>query len=208
MKPSVDAVWRPMTIQSAVGVNQCKYGIEQSYKRIYGVSRTKDVSLLDAAAGKVLSIIACTDAPYHNLAHTISVISVGQQILEGKQKLNGDVSRQSWIDVTTALVFHDVGYVKGACGNDHVEAHRYVAAADGSVVQLSPDTTDASLAPYHVSRGQIIAEELIGSSTDIDLDIVKTAIEFTRFPVPPDAAYHNTSSYFGLVRAADLIGQL
>ncbi|MGF1538592.1 MAG: metal-dependent phosphohydrolase, partial [Elainellaceae cyanobacterium] len=47
-----------------------------------------------------------------------------------------------------------------------------------------------------------------GNSISIDADAVKTAIDFTRFPVPAEPAYQDIQSYPGLVRAADLIGQL
>jgi hypothetical protein len=42
----------------------------------------------------------------------------------------------------------------------------------------------------------------------IDADLLTTYIEMTRFPVPDGEMYKNTKGYRGLVRAADLIGQL
>ncbi|MGC1246060.1 MAG: metal-dependent phosphohydrolase, partial [Spirulinaceae cyanobacterium] len=42
----------------------------------------------------------------------------------------------------------------------------------------------------------------------IDSEVLKNNIELTRFPVPNDDDHNSTSSFPGLVRAADLIGQL
>jgi hypothetical protein len=42
----------------------------------------------------------------------------------------------------------------------------------------------------------------------IDADLLTSYIEMTRFPVPDGEMYKNTKGYHGLVRAADLIGQL
>jgi hypothetical protein len=42
----------------------------------------------------------------------------------------------------------------------------------------------------------------------IDIERVTRAIELTRFPVPEDEMHQETDTEAGLVRAADLIGQL
>ena len=43
---------------------------------------------------------------------------------------------------------------------------------------------------------------------DLDLPQIEINIEHTRFPVPDDEAHESTDDFPGLVRAADLIGQL
>jgi hypothetical protein len=42
----------------------------------------------------------------------------------------------------------------------------------------------------------------------IDADVISVNIERTRFPVPDNTDHQETGDYPGLVRAADLIGQL
>src|SRR5687767_7360813 len=42
----------------------------------------------------------------------------------------------------------------------------------------------------------------------IDAEVIAANIERTRFPVPDDSDHQGTADYPGLVRAADLIGQL
>ena len=61
---------------------------------------------------------------------------------------------------------------------------------------------------YHVSRSQIVVRKRFESHAIIDGERVARAIELTRFPVPVDEDHSETDTEAGLVRAADLIGQL
>ena len=76
------------------------------------------------------------------------------------------------------------------------------------MVPLPPGATDASLTPYHVDRGKLFVRERFGGHAIIDAEVIATNIELTRFPVPDATDYQDTVNYPGLVRAADLIGQL
>ena len=68
--------------------------------------------------------------------------------------------------------------------------------------------SDAILAPYHVTRGKIVVRERFANHRLLDSERLARAIELTRFPVPDDQDHKETDSEAGLVRAADLIGQL
>jgi len=50
--------------------------------------------------------------------------------------------------------------------------------------------------------------ERLGASASLDAVRIARAIEFTRFPVPPERDHAEIDAEAGLVRAADLIGQL
>lgn len=63
-------------------------------------------------------------------------------------------------------------------------------------------------APYHVDRGKRFVQEYFGRHQCLDAEQLATYIEHTRFPVPQTPAHQDTAHYPGLVRAADLIGQL
>jgi hypothetical protein len=76
------------------------------------------------------------------------------------------------------------------------------------MVMLSPGASDASLTPYHVDRGKQFIEERFGNNPVIESEIIKQNIELTRFPVPKEEDHQDTQNFPGLVRAADLIGQL
>jgi hypothetical protein len=59
-----------------------------------------------------------------------------------------------------------------------------------------------------VDRGKLFILERFGGHPIIDAETIRANIELTRFPVPYDTDYQDTSHYPGLLRAADLIGQL
>jgi hypothetical protein len=66
------------------------------------------------------------------------------------------------------------------------------------------------MAPYHIVRSRLFVRERFTKAALIDLDIgeVEANIEHTRFPVPEAEQHAPTDDFPGLLRAADLIGQL
>ena len=82
------------------------------------------------------------------------------------------------------------------------------AKATGRVFSPPRGASDASLAPYHIDRSKIAVRERFGSHPLIDAERLARAIELTRFPVPTDDDHQETWTEAGLVRSADLIGQL
>lgn len=170
-----------------------------------------DACHLDAAehiARRALDRIATSDALYHNVEHSVYVTVVGIQILLGRQIAAADVSPADWLNVVTALVCHDIGYVRGICANDGADC---LATGIGNQSARPPaGTSDAALMPIHVDRGKrYVAEQFgVAGAVEVDVEMVQGCIERTRFPVPDDPAYLRTDDYPGLVRAADLVGQL
>ena len=76
----------------------------------------------------------------------------------------------------------------------------------GRTVSPPRGASDAFLAP-HVERSKIFVHERFGDHPFVDSDRICGAIELMRFPVPEDPT-PETDSEAGLLRAADLIGQL
>ena len=64
------------------------------------------------------------------------------------------------------------------------------------------------MTPYHVDRAKLFIDERFGGHRLIDAEVIKRNIELTRFPVPKESDHQDTINFPGLVRAADLIGQL
>ncbi len=182
--------------------------LQSGYHRTYGGYKHDYAEIIAWAGGMALENIANSDALYHNVEHTIFVTLVGQEILRGKHIREGGVSCDDWLHFIISLVCHDIGYVKGVCRSDIPEAGLYATGINGSMVKLPPGSTDASLTPYHVDRGKLFVEERFGVNKLIDAEQIKANIELTRFPVPNDEDHQDTINYPGLVRAADLIGQL
>ena len=175
------------------------------YRRVYDEREPDHTAAISAATRLALERIGMSDALYHNVEHTVMVTLVGTEILRGRE-IAERLTPTDWLHMTVALLCHDVGYVRGACLKDtptHV-----VADLEGTLKELPRGASDAWLTPFHVDRSKIFIHERAAVIGAIDPDRVAAAIELTRFPVPDDGDHDATGTEAGLVRAADLIGQL
>jgi hypothetical protein len=179
--------------------------LADTYLRIYGGEEPQYARILDSAGRLVIELIANSDALYHNINHTALVTLVGEAIMRGRL-LRQPVEPADWMHVMLALLAHDIGYVRGVCPGD--ETDRFVIDASGAMVRLPRGASDAALAPYHVERSKIVVRARFKATPGIDAERIARAIEMTRFPVPEDGDHKETGTEAGLVRAADLIGQL
>jgi hypothetical protein len=176
-----------------------------TYRHYYGDQEPRFATLLDAGARLIIERISTSDALYHNVEHTILVTLVGQEILRGRL-LHQPVHPPDWLHFMFALLCHDIGYVRGVCAED--DAHSVIIDEKGERFHLPRGASDAVLTPYHVTRGKIFVRERLGPGGALDCERIARAIELTRFPVPNDEDHAETDTEPGLVRAADLIGQL
>lgn len=180
--------------------------LDRYYHLSWGLQAPETPSIAQWAARMALSIISNSDALYHDVDHTAKVTLVGQEILRGKQLIDGGVTPSDWLNFTVALVCHDIGYVRGLCKGD--EPGLYITGKGDERVSVAAGATDAALTPYHVTRGACFVRERFGVNAYIDADKVASYIERTQFPVPAEDDSQRTDDYPGLLRAADLIGQL
>ena len=189
-------------------INRFGQSLEDDYKDAYGDLEPGYGTYVNWIGRLALENIANSDMLYHDIEHTMLVTTVGQQILVGKHLTEGGVSPQEWAHFLTALLCHDIGYVRGVC---RLDGDDVAATGIGDETIAMPwGSTDALLTPHHVDRSKLFVRERFGNGVflDIDADVVCAYIEMTRFPVPDAPAYADTSSYAGLTRAADFIGQL
>ncbi len=177
----------------------------RNYRSVFGKTEPDHAPMIRAAARLALERIAGTDAVYHDVMHTLFVADVGQAILRGRA-MGRAVSPSDWLHLTAATLLHDIGYLRGICPGD--SRGSYVIDAAGNTVTAPRGSTDAFLAPWHVERGKIFVRHRCSAIGALDVERVCRAIELTRFPVPEDGDHAETDSEAGLVRAADLIGQL
>jgi len=182
--------------------------LRNKYGEIYGVLEPAYPDIISFVGRLALENIADSDAAYHDMNHTIMVTLVGQEILRGKHTREGGVTPRDWLHFMISLLCHDIGYVRGVCRGDR-EGH-YVCNEKGDLVAIEAGATDASLTPYHVTRSKLFVRERFGKARLIHIDTleIEANIEHTRFPVPEDEQHISTADYPGLLRAADLIGQL
>lgn len=178
-----------------------------NYAVMFGGGDPRHLAAAERIARRALDSIATSDALYHNVEHSVYVTVVGMQILLGRQIVAADVTPPDWLDVVTALLCHDIGYVRGICVNDRDDC--LATGVGNQSTRLPPGASDAALMPMHVDRGKrYVAEQFTSGGALVDIEVVQACIERTRFPVPDEAAYLRTDDYPGLVRAADLVGQL
>jgi hypothetical protein len=175
------------------------------YREMFGACHMQRADFVATAARLCMQVIGDGDALYHNAEHTALVALVGQDILRGRM-LAAHLEPDDWTHLTLAMLLHDIGYVRGVCPGDR-PGHCVIDEA-GTTVAMPRGASDAWLGPYHVERSKIAVRARLGRHPGIDAERIARAIERTRFPVPEDADHAGTEDEAGLVRAADLIGQL
>jgi hypothetical protein len=181
--------------------------LRMMYERTYEQLEPGYPGVISFAAQLALESIATSDAAYHDVNHTIMVTLVGQEILRGRHISVGGVTPRDWLHFIVSLLCHDIGYVRGICRGDGDGC--YVTNMAGDKVSVPEGSTDASMTPYHVARSKLFVRERFSKALiHLDTDQIEANIEHTRFPVPDEEPHAPTGDYPGLVRAADLIGQL
>jgi hypothetical protein len=195
-------MFNPTAVVIDAFVNELRNGYTSTYTNL----EPDYPGIIDYVGHMALELIANSDAPYHDLGHTICVTLLGQEVLKGKHLREGGVSPRDWLHFTISLLCHDIGYVRGICRDD--KQGRYVTGKDHGTVELSEGATDASLTPYHIDRGMLFVRERFAKNRHIDVEALCANIEYTRFPVPSENEAKAATDYPGLLRASDLMGQL
>ncbi len=195
-----------MITPSELIIDELVKRLHSYYDKGYGAQQPGNPKIAAWATHMALSIIANSDALYHDVDHTAKVSLVGQDILRGKQLVEGGVSPSDWLHFTVALACHDIGYVRGLSPLDK-RCEVSTGRADNTVT-IPIGSTDAALTPYHVDRGIAFVNSRFADTPVLDHQWIAQCIEHTRFPVPKDSDHSSTGDFPGLLRAADLIGQL
>jgi len=180
--------------------------LEAAFDQTFGIGERGHVQHAKDAVAMALGHIATSDALYHNVEHTVHVTIVGLEILKAKHIQQKNVTRSDWLNTVIALVCHDIGYVRGICGND--DGERLANGVGNQSTRIAVRRSDAALMPIHVDRGKRFVEEYFHDLELVDVPAIQACIERTRFPVPIAPWYQRNDDYPGLVRGADLIGQL
>ena len=175
------------------------------YRDVFGDRDLEYPSIARTAAKLIVERIANSDALYHDSHHTVMVTLVGQAIFRGRMLVE-QLSETDWLHFTVALLVHDIGYLRGICPGDSED--QFVIDEQGDTVRPPRGASDAFLTAYHIERGKIFARHRCAHMTLLDAERIARTIELTRFPVPQDNDHAETDTEAGLVRAADLIGQL
>jgi hypothetical protein len=177
-----------------------------TFQKAFPGAPSQQVGVFEQGIRMSLEALTNSDCSYHDLHHTIMVADVGQSILWGRLTSQGDVSADDWIHAMLAMAYHDIGFIRGILKGDR--GGRYIVNEFGDTVVPPAGATDAYMAPYHVSRSCLFVKERYATESLVEVGTLIHHIEMTRFPVPNDAYYQRVGDFSGLVRAADLIGQM
>jgi hypothetical protein len=186
--------------------------LRSAYNKTYSDMEQELCNILVWSGHLALENIANSDALYHDLDHTVMVAMAGQAILEGKHLSEGGVTPRDWVHFMIALLCHDIGYVRGVCKRTRMGLF---ATGIGDEHNRDPLTlTDAALAPYHVDRSKLFVNERFGNNCFGHGNCHRCGVNSVLYRDDPLSLslmttwYEHTKGYRGLVRAADLIGQL
>jgi hypothetical protein len=179
--------------------------LTRTYHDMFGEQHPRYASVARTAAKLVIERIANSDALYHDAHHTAMVTLVGQAIFKGRILVEA-VRDDDWLHYTVALLCHDIGYLRGICPGDSEDV--FVINEQGDTARAPRGASDAFLTPHHIERAKMFVRHRCAEIDELDGDRIARAIELTRFPVPVDNDHAETDTEAGLVRAADLIGQL
>ncbi len=171
----------------------------------FGVSFGRLAEIIPFAAQLALECIGNSDALYHDVEHTMLVTLAGHDIFKGRA-LVVDSSPTDYSHFIVACLTHDIGYVRGILKGD--DADSFVIDAVGRKIALPRGSSDAALAPYHVERSKLFVLDRLSRIDELDGSRVASAIEHTRFPYSEAPEDPDINEEAGLLRAADLIGQL
>jgi hypothetical protein len=92
--------------------------LQEQYEQVYGALEPGYPGVIEFIARLAMENIANSDAPYHDMNHTIMVALVGQEVLRGKHISEGGVTPRDWLHFIISLLCHDIGYVRGVCRGD------------------------------------------------------------------------------------------
>lgn len=176
--------------------------IESCFIKVFGENpaNCEAAGVLRYLAGNVFEIFyQLGDAPYHDHEHTYDVCVTGQVILTGMHLMQRVTTRE-WMNFMVACLGHDIGYVFGILPGDQELRNGYL--------KNNGNVTGASLTPLHVDRSKAFMKNRFGHLDFIDPDAVSEMIEYTRFDGEALRSNRETGTFPGLVRAADLIGQM
>lgn len=149
-------------------IKRFSQSLEADYKDAFGDLEADYSGYVNWVGRFALENIANSDMLYHDIEHTMLVTTVGQQMLIGKHLTAGGVSPREWAHFITALLCHDVGYVRGVCKLDRDGT--YATGVGKKTIKLPQGGTDALLTPYHVDRSQQFVRERFGGKTLLDID--------------------------------------
>lgn len=176
-----------------------------TYDRLFPYADPSHRQTLLQVARMSLSRTARSNAPYHDLDHTIMVTQVGQDILRGRLVRDGDVDSLDWVQFVASLLCFAIGFTRNACPGD--EGDLCVIDEQGNTATIPRTQSNGALWPYFAERGKVFVRHYFRNHLLVDSDRLAANIEYSRFPPLADRNLE-TDTEPGLLRAAHIIGAI
>jgi hypothetical protein len=94
------AMFNPIQVVIDAFVQQ----LQEQYGQIYGMLEPAYPGIIGFITRLAMENIANSDAPYHDMDHTVMVTLVGQEILRGKHISEGGVTPRDWLHFIISLL--------------------------------------------------------------------------------------------------------
>ena len=188
---------------TAIVIDAFVENVLETYDRLYPHPDPMHRQVLLQVARMSLSRIARSNAPYHDLDHTMVVTQVGQDIMRGKMVRDGLVDSLDWVHFVSSLLCFAIGFARNLCPGDDGET--CIADEAGTTVVVPRTRSNGALWPYFTNRGKVFVRHYFRDHPLLDPERLAANIEYSRFPPLPDRNL-DTDSDPGLLRAAHIIG--
>ena len=156
-------------------------------------------------ARMALARISMSNAPYHDLSHTMLVTLAGQDILRGRLVRDGNVSSDDWTQFVASCLCFAIGFCRDICPGDN--GRRLVINENGDTDEVPRGMTDGYIWKYFTDRGKIFVRHYFHRHPVLDEEQMAANIEYSRWPPPQDRNFE-TDTFPGLLRAAHIIGAI
>jgi hypothetical protein len=180
--------------------------LQEEYWRTFPGGAPEHCHSIARAARVALAHIARSNALYHDLAHTILVTQIGQNLLQGQILRSHHVSSADWMHFVISTLCFAVGFVRDVCPGDDGKG-KCTIDADGGAVTMPRGVSDGWLWPYFTDRSKLFVTHHFRNDPVVDWRQLAANIEYSRFPALPDRN-RETTTFPGLLRAAHLIGSI
>ncbi len=172
----------------------------------FGASHARLAEIIPFAAQLALECIGNSDALYHNVEHTMLVTLAGHDIFKGRALVT-DSTPSDYSHFIVACLTHDIGYVRGIVkGRRRGRLRRSTRPGARSPCRAARPTRRSR--PITSSGRNCSCGDRLSTIDELDGSRVAAVIEHTRFPYSSKPEDPDVSEEAGLLRAADLIGQL
>jgi len=93
---------------TAVTAKRLGHFLATDFRQMFGPAYAETGDRLGSFAGAIVEYLGTSDAPYHNMEHTLLVTLAGRDILQGLA-LSHQLEPEDYTHLVCACLLHDIG---------------------------------------------------------------------------------------------------